>query len=341
MDSGQALRQLARDLRAGFVNFLGWARNGLRAVSARISRWAEERDSSLALVMELGWIWRTVVIVFVALLVIYPLGAWWMSTIDDDPEFSATVKPKESLAVANMAALLDREVNTNGWTPNDTILWPTILLDNMPNYQLGILTALRHISAQIAGQDIALREAADLLDYPPDVWVWQPSASLLPASSEGKYDDAVQALRNFNQRLATGSAPGIRSVALGAVLLVAANDLSAAAAIIDARIANRSGFLFINNKADDVFYTTKGELYAYYIVLKGMERDYAPLIKQRGLEKQWQAMMASLHAGIGLRLWVVLNAEPDSAFATCVLCSEGFYVLRAEGEMRGLAEKLK
>jgi hypothetical protein len=342
MDSGQALRQLGRSLRASLVNAFAWLGKMLRAGLARIMHWVEEREGPVTMVTGMGWIGRLVVFVFIALLIIYPVGAWWASTMDDDPDFgAAALKPNQSLAIANMAALLDREVNTNGWTPNDTILWPSVLLDNMPNYQRGILTALQHVSAQLAGQDDDLKEATELLGYPPDVWVWQPLASLWPASSEHKYNNAVEALRRYNDRLAAGPATGRAPAVLAAVLSRAASDLGKAATAIDNRISNRSGFLFINNEADDIFYTTKGELYAYYIVLKGMERDYPALIKQRGLEKNWRAMMESLRAGASLRPWIVLNAEPDSSFATCILCSEGFYVLRAEAEMRGLAEKLK
>ena len=342
MDSGQAFRQLGRDLRASLVNSTQWLRRMLRAGGARAARWAEEREGPVTMVMGMGWLGRAIVIVIVALLIIYPLGAWWASTIDDDPAFGVaanTLKPNRSLAIANAAALLDREVNEHGWTPNDTFLWPTTLLDNMPNYQRGILTALAHFTARLAAappQDEDLKSAAELLQYPPDVWVWQPSASLWPASSEHKYNNAVEALRRYNEH-----AVGLRPAVLAAVLGRVVADCDVAASAIDARIANRSGFFFINNKADDVFYTTKGKLYAYYVILKGLERDFAPLIHQRGLDKAWRDMMAALRTGISLRPGIVLNAEPDSLFVTCVLCSEGFYVLRARDEMQSLAAKLK
>ena len=343
MDSGQAFRQLGRSLRAALSNFIGWLRKLLRAGSARAAQWAAQRQSPVTALVHMGWLGRALVFVIVALLIVYPVGAWWASTIDDDPDFGVAanaLRPNQSLAIANMSALLDREVNTNGWAPNDTVLWPTMLLDNMPNYQLGILEGLHNVIAQIAAADPDLKEAAELLAYPPDVWVWQPSASLWPASSEHKYNNAVEALRRYNERVATQGAE-LRLATLVAALGRIVADLGMAATAIDARIANRSGFLFINNKADDVFYTTKGRLYAYYVVLKGFERDFGPLIRQRGLDKPWQAMMAMLRASISLRPWIVLNAEPDSSFVTCVLCSEGFYVLRARDEIHGIAAKLR
>jgi len=82
-------------------------------------------------------------------------------------------------------------------------------------------------------------------------------------------------------------------------------------------------------------------LYAYYIVLKGAERDFTGVIKQRGIVQNWQQMMDSLRAGIALRPWFVFNAEPDSQFVPCVLCAEGFYLLRARNEMQKIEDKLK
>lgn len=348
MDFGQALRQFGRSVRAWIAELFAWLRKTSREAITRISNWAAETEGPLARLARLRGMWRAIVFLILALIVVYPLAAWWASTIDDDLGFGVaanSLKPNESLGIANAAALLDREVNTNGWTPNDTWLWPTTLLDNMPNYQQGMLTALMHFSLVLAAsapQDADLKEASELLQYPPDVWVWQPSVSLWPASSEHKYNNAIEALKRYNERLSSGTATfDKRTNVLMAVLTRAEADLGAAATSIDNRIGNRSGFLFINNKADDVFYATKGQIYAYYIVLKGIEHDFAGVIKERRLENNWRRMMDSLRQAAALRPWVVLNAEPDSQFASCVLCSEGFYLLRARNEMQGIADSLK
>lgn len=347
MDFGQALRQFGRSLRAGFAACLAWLRKRLHATASRAFDMAADSGGALGLLARLRGIWRVVAFFVLALVIIYPLAAWWISTIDDNPDFGVaanSLKSAQSAEIANAAALLDREVNDYGWTPNDTFLWPTTLLDNMPNYQIGMLTALSHFATTLAStdpQNSDLKEAAELLQYPPDVWVWQPSASLWPASSEHKYNNAIEALTRYNSGLLAGTARLDASAGtLRAILARIGTDFDQASTLIDSRISNRSGFLFINNKADDVFYTSKGELYAYYILLKGAERDFAGVIKERGLAQNWRRMMDSLRAGIGLRPWFVLNAEPDSQFAPCMLCSEGFYLLRTRAEMQDITNRL-
>ncbi len=348
MDFGQALRQFGRNLRAQLAALFAWLQKSLRAVASRTADTAASGGRPWALVMRPRGIWRALVLLILALVIVYPLTAWWLSIIDDNPHFGVAanaVKPNQSAAIADAAALLDREVNDHGWTPNDTIFWPTTLLDNMPNYQLGILTVLKHFTSILAGadpQNADLKEANELLHYPPDVWVWQPSASLWPASSEHKYNNAIAALTRYNVALLAGATHfDVRAGTLKAILTRIRTDFDGASSSIDSRISDRSGFLFINNKADDVFYMSKGELYAYYILLKGAEHDFAGIIQQQSVAKNWQQMMDSLRAGIGLQPWFVLNPEPDSQFVPCVLCSEGYYLLRASNDMRQVEGKLK
>ncbi|MGQ0741398.1 MAG: DUF2333 family protein [Alphaproteobacteria bacterium] len=343
MDSGQALRQLARDVRAAVVNGFAWLRRITGAGARRVAQWAEEREGPVAAIASLSGKWRAVVLVVLVVVLIYPCAAWWASTIDDDAGFGAAAKslrPGESLMVANIAALIEREVNENGWTPNDTFLWPTALLDNMPHFQEGILTALAHATAKLAGNDPELQEAAEQLAYPPDVWVWRPSASLWPASSEHKYRSAVEALRRYNARLAPVASVRRNPRFLSALLAQAAADMDALSASINAHLDARTGF-FISSSADDLFYTAKGQQYGYYIVLKGAERDFADTIRTHGLSVPWRQMMNSLRHGATLRPWFVMNGSPDSLVFPCPLCGEGYYLLRAQLQMREMASALR
>ena len=246
MDFGQALRQLGRSLRAWFAAGLAWLRKRLHATASRASDIAVESGGPLGRLARLRGRWRAVAFLVLALVIIYPLAAWWISTIDDNPDFGVAanaLKPTQSAAIANAAELMDREVNDYGWTPNDTFLWPTTLLDNMPNYQLGMLTALAHFATTLASTDTQnsdLKEAAELLQYPPDVWVWQPSASLWPASSEHKYNNAIEALTRYNAGLLADTARFDASAnTLRAILARAGTDFDLTSTSIDNRISNR------------------------------------------------------------------------------------------------------
>jgi hypothetical protein len=163
------------------------------------------------------WLWP---LLLVALLVIYYLGGiLWLHEIDDDPEFAleSPVPEGGSRAVAVAADLIDREINTHRWVANDPFFMPGSLLDNMPEYQQGIVTAISRFSLELADQiartrgssqvDPDLDRAAGLLRYPGTIWIFDFRTSWAPtASSEQQYRQALAALRSYNERLGQGQA---------------------------------------------------------------------------------------------------------------------------------------
>lgn len=348
MDMAQTIRQKWRDIRSKLSAF--WANRG--------KAWPRPSDPSPELPhREVRWglIARAALIVVLILFVVYPACAWLYSHVDDDPSFAApagTVRAGQSQAVANTIALIDLEVNQRAWPANDPWFFPTALLDNMPNYQKGVMQALGRFAFELTDQigrargsseaDKDLQDAAGLLQYPPDVWVWNPSTSFWPtATSESQYRKAVKTLTKYNERLAAGQAVfDTRADNLKFTLDRMAADLGSSSSVIDQHIRKTSGFPF-QNATDDIFYTTKGQMYGYYIVLKGMQTDFAGVIKQRDLTVPWSNMMASFRAAIALEPNVVLNGAPDSDFIPCNLCGEGFYLLRARTQLREITNILQ
>ncbi|HEX3675392.1 MAG TPA: DUF2333 family protein [Rhizomicrobium sp.] len=278
---------------------------------------------------------RVALIVVLVLAVLYPALAWIHSTIDDDPNFGPkSLKPGMSRAVAATALLINREVHKHGWVPNAPWFSPNALLDNMPNYQTGIVEALGNFVHALgdAHPDQDLQAATDLLHYRPDAWMWNSSAS--------QYRLAARDLRDYNAQLASGRSQFDHNAAsLQTLLDRIGSDLDATAARIQNHLDTASGWPF-DTVSDDVFYAAKGKLYAYSIVLKGVESDFAPVIARRGLSRQWAAMMASLRDGAGMRPWMVVNGAPDSGLFACTLCGEGFYLLRARDQLRAIRDSL-
>ena len=124
-----------------------------------------------------------VVVLFV---LYYPLGAMVVENIDDDPQFKPTnVAAGESRAVAAAAQLVTREVDVHQWTPMQPFFTPAGILDNMPNYQTGIIQALGRFAVEMVDQigrtrgssqaDPDLDKAAGLLKYSPTVWIFSAS----------------------------------------------------------------------------------------------------------------------------------------------------------------------
>ena len=157
-------------------------------------------------------------IIVIVLLAYYPIGMLMVHKIDDDPDFKApAVANGASQSVAVAAALIHREVDVNGWVSNDPVFMPGAALDNMPNFQQGILQALRRFALELQDQigrsrasssiDPDLQKAVGQLNYSPTVWLWNLSVSLAPASSsESQYRAAMRALESYNDRLTHGQA---------------------------------------------------------------------------------------------------------------------------------------
>ncbi|WP_169566887.1 DUF2333 family protein [Sneathiella limimaris] len=284
----------------------------------------------------------------------YVIGMIWIHKVDDDIKFAPAKEDQTaggSLAVDVAAALINREINENQWTSNDPFFMPASALDNMPNYQQGIISALARFSFELTDQigrtrgssqtDPDLQNAAGLLQYAGDVWSWDPTVSLLPtASSEKQYEKARKSLIAYNKRLADGRAVfEKRADNLLATIDRFALDIGSSTAVIDTHIAEHSG-AYIDFQADDLFYGFKGQAYAYYIILEALGTDYENLIRERELGNAWSQMLASFRSVIELDPYVISNAKTDGQLFPNHLAVQGFYILRARTQLREISNIL-
>ena len=175
-------------LKTGFTVFRRW----LGVAGAAFWAWLKTISADT---------WRIVgIAVAIFLLLYYPLGMALTHNIDDDPELPAglsNASAASSLSVAVVAALIDREVNTNSWVMNDPFFIPSSLLDNMPNFQQGMFSSFSRYAIELRDQigrsrgssasDPDLATAAGLLPYPGDVWIFNFSMSLLPTALSERF----------------------------------------------------------------------------------------------------------------------------------------------------------
>lgn len=275
----------------------------------------------------------------------YVLGALWFHRIDDDPAFGSSleVEPAASRAVAVAAELVRREVETYRWTANDPWFQPTAILDNMPNFQQGIVAAVARFAVELRDHlsrargtsqvDSDVEGAAGRLAYPGDVWFLEWSATPVQPSSESQYRRAIQDLERYNARLARGQATFERRADnLMATLERIAADLGAAAAAVDEK-ALAGGGAWYDWDADDLFYGNKGRLYAYYVILRELGRDMEPVLRDRGLGRVWEQMLGSLARAAGLQPRVVANGRPDGQFWPNHLLAQGYLLLLARFQL--------
>jgi len=295
------------------------------------------------------WTWRAIV---VALVLFFPIGALVVHNIDDDAQFAPrNVTPGESRAVALAADLVTREVDVNTWTPMMPFFTPAGLLDNMPNFQRGIMSALGRFTTELMDQvgrtrgssqtDRDLEQARGFLNEQPNIWLWQPSVSLMPSTTSAqKYRAGRERLLAYNKRLAAGQAVFERRADnLQGVLDRIANDIGSDSAVIDQHVIERAGDLF-DAKCDDIFYFNKGRLYAYFLLLRELGADFQNVIRDRELTSTWNGTVETFRIAAQLDPWVVWNGYPDALLIPNHLLAQGFYLLRARTQLREISNIL-
>jgi len=295
------------------------------------------------------------IVLAVVLLLYYPVGMALTHTVDDNPEFAAPeaeTPPNGSRAVAIAAALIEREVDTHRWVANDPWFLPPAALDNMPNYQQGIVGALARFAFSMVDQvgrargssqtDNDLQEASGQLQYPGTVWLFDLSTSLAPTTpSEARYRKARRSLLAYNDRLSRGAAVFERRADnLQATLDRIALDLGSSSAALEDHIDRNSGRLF-DTAADDMFYGVKGQLYAYMLILRELGQDFGNVVTERQLRTVWTEMLRTMQEAAALEPLVVSNGRPDGIMQPNHLAVQGFYLLRARTQLREIVNILQ
>jgi hypothetical protein len=297
----------------------------------------------------IGW---AVLVVAAAILLYYPLGALFVQNIDDDTQFAPPPSTAgASRAVAMAAALVNREVVDHQWTPMQPFFAPAAILDNMPNYQRGIMAALGRFATEMMDQlgrtrgssqvDRDLEQARGFLNEQPNVWIWQPSVSLMPtATSAQKYRAGRDRLLAYNKRLAAGEAIFERRADnLQALIDRIANDIGSDSAVSYRQIVEHGGDLF-DSHCDDIFYFNKGRLYANYLLLRELGADFENVIRDRDLTNAWNGMVDTFRVAAALHPWIVWNGYPDGFVLPNHLASQGFDLLRARTQLREISSIL-
>jgi hypothetical protein len=293
-----------------------------------------------------------VMLLLLIVLVYYPVGMIWVHTVNDSPDAgtSSFEIAGGSHAVSAAAALVDREINQHHWTPSDPFFYPGAALTRMPAFQRGIMAAVARFTIELSDQmartrgssgvDEDVQKANGLFNYSPYVWMWDLNTSWLPtASSATQYRAGLEALVRYNQRLAKGEAVFERRAdnLLEAMNRMAA-DLGSSSSDISHYIEGSSQSSF--GSAAELFYFTKGRLYANYIILSALQKDYAVVIEERQLSNAWAKMLESLRIGMSYNHFFVLNFSPDSTLLANHLASQGFYLMRARTQMREITDIL-
>ncbi|GIU66804.1 DUF2333 family protein [Candidatus Phycosocius spiralis] len=293
------------------------------------------------------------VVLVVALVPIYYVsGAVLTHRINDDLNFKAQEPaPQGSKTIALMAGLIDREINHTAWAPNIQPFQPAALLrfgGNMANFQSGMIKALSNVTFEIesyigrsrgtSAADLDLGRARQGLSRQPDTWLLDPWPT---SSADQEYRKARTALLAYNARIASGNAVfDVRADNLQALLTRSALDLGSSSDLLEKQIdAGRK--VWIDRRADKLFYFVKGQSYAYYMILSALRDDFKAVITERRVGAIYDAMLADLASSASMAPMIVQNGSPNGVLLPNHLSTEGFYLLRARAKLREITDILQ
>lgn len=278
--------------------------------------------------------WQTVILCLLTFLFFYYfLGSQLAENIDVKTEYALPKEKSVKMETAHaMAFLLRREVDEKMWTPNLPPLFPVYILDNMPNFQKGIIAGvhdmnnvLRRLKGLSEVQHEDLSKAGKMLNYAPDVWLLSKQGSFgIAPSSNAQYRKAAKYLQKFNMR--ADFVPQSQNLAL--VLAQMSKKISDMAQKSETHVREYSSD-FIDTKADDIFYYNCGYALAWWQISKALGYDFKDIIVGFGAYADWTYLVSSLHHAATLNPLVVRNGQPNGLWAPNHLMGQNFYLMRA------------
>ena len=282
----------------------------------------------------------------------YPVGAYLTDKINRDTniEINAT-QTNQSQTIDMISYLIHQEINEKIWTPNLPFFFPAAILDNMPNYQLGMINGIskfttafeRRIDIKINNKENTspLYKAAALLRYPGTIWMFSPRNKIKPVpSAASQYRKARRMLGKYNQLLAGGQVPFYKSPQdLAYILDKARLNLARSDSQLSASVRENSSNWF-DFKADDVFYYNQGKIYAYYMILKALGYDYKQTILQANQYQNWISLLKALEDACKIQPQYVRNGELSGSFAPNHLAYLNMYTQKAQSLLRIITETL-
>lgn len=297
--------------------------------------------------------WQILILsIFAFLFLYYPIGGLIVNNIDDNTQYEINSSENgQSATFEMMSFLIRRETKDKIWTPSLPFFFPSYFLDNMPNFQLGMMSSIRNVASTMSkslqktiktGEESHLKEAATLLKYPGTIWMFSPQNKLVPVpSATTQYNRARKQLIAYNQQLREGSEVFYKSpYDLARILKQINKDMLHSNDIIASHIRENSTNWF-DAKADNIYYYQKGKLYGYYLLLKALGSDYKDIIVSQDLYNSWTLLLKSLENASKINPLIIRNATLDSSFSPNHLSYIAYYTLKAASINQTIIRRLE
>jgi len=312
------------------------------------------------------------------LLLICAVMMFWLN--HEPPLFSptarATVHAQENghqvvtgyTITTTLIGTVDTMLNKRGGYMSNDILPPWVFLDNVPNWEFGVLTQVRDL-ARAMRNDFSRSQTQSIED--PDLAIADPlfhydSARWFPPDTEGRYRKAIDALEKYLGRLSSPSAPDAQFYAR-------ADNLTEWLGIVEKRLGSLSqrlsasvGQIRLNTdlagdssatqsteapdllevktpwtQIDDIFYESRGTAWALVHFLRAMEVDFEDVLRKKNALISFRQIIRELEATQEpLHSPMVLNGSQFGLFANHSLIM-AHYIARANAAIIDLRDLLQ
>ena len=269
---------------------------------------------------------------------------------------------------ATLIETVDVLLNKRGGYMSNDIMPPWVFLDNVPNWEFGVLIQVRDLSRAMRNdfsrsqtqstEDPDLAEAEPLFNYDSERW--------FPPDTEGRYAKANAALERYLTRLSSPQEPEAQFYAR-------ADNLADWLAIVEKRLGSLSQRLSASvgqtrlntdlagdpearqstaspdvvvvktpwTQIDDVFYETRGTAWALVNFLHAMEVDFEDVLRKKNATVSFRQIIRELEATQEpLASPMVLNGSQFGLFANHSLIMAN-YIARANAAIIDLRSLLQ
>ncbi len=287
--------------------------------------------------------WKTSsALLFMVIILYYGLGAHISSNINK--QLNKNLQPStanERHATIGLIHSLKSQIDDTPWTPSLPIIFPASILDNLPNFQLGVKDSVKHyiknMSALYLNQ--SLKDAGKLLNYSPNIWLFSQDKNdkLLPGSAK-QYRKSLGFLSDFSKKQNTQHPLSLDDFiyqinSINKLLETNINKIN------KHTLENSSNL--VDTSADNLFYYTQGLLYTTHYYLSGLGKDYQDLIVETEAYETYTTALMLLKNAINLNPIIVKNAPLESAYSANHLIYLSNYISRTQNKLYEIINHIK
>jgi hypothetical protein len=311
------------------------------------------------------------VIVPIVIILLFVLLGWYWSHEPTQPiieRSTDTVQPV--IGVATTSALIGATatlLNKRGGYLSNDITPPSVFLDNVPNWEFGVLQQIRDLAKSMRN-DYSRSQTQSLAD--PDLEIAEPkfnvdSDSWLFPSAEGEYQEGIDALQKYLNRLSDPSQQNAQFYARADNLNEWLSLVEKRLGSLSQRLSKARSLIRVNTdlagdpnaqqstatqseiitqtswfEIDDNFYEARGTSWALLHFLNAAEVDFGPVLRDKNAIPTLRQVIRELEATQqNISSPMILNGSGMGMFANHSLVMSS-YIARANSAIADLRQLL-